>query len=113
MGCVAAFAPVTDLLALREFAGMGGHAATSALAAQILVKKLAGRPVWICIGNNDERVGTDRAIRFARGLLEAAVRQKLPAPVELHVMPTVGHTIHASAHDEAAAWILQQMNEGK
>jgi hypothetical protein len=31
------------------------------------------------------------------------------APVELHVMPTVGHRIHATAHQEAAAWVLACM----
>ena len=139
--CVAAFAPVTDLLALREFAGMERHAATNALAVHLwrarpplaarpgycrhgsaaygclallnLTEKLTGRPVWICIGNNDERVNTGSAIRFARGLVAAAVTRQVPAPVELHVMPTVGHTIHATAHDEATAWILQHIAEGR
>ena len=113
VGCVAAFGPVTNLLVLREFAGMEAHPTANALALMNIAERLASRPVWLCVGNNDERVSTDSAIRFTRKLVEVAVVRKLPAPVELHVMPTVGHTIHPTAHDEAAAWILAQMREGK
>jgi dienelactone hydrolase len=106
VAAVIAFAPVTDLLALREFAGMDKHEATRALALDRHADRLAGRPVWLCIGNQDDRVDTDRVIAFTRRLVAAA--KKPLAPVELHVMPTVGHRIHATAHDEAAAWLLAQ-----
>jgi hypothetical protein len=43
--------------------------------------------------------------------VEASVARKGSADVELHVMPTVGHRIHATAHDEAAAWILAQLRK--
>jgi len=108
--CVAAFAPVTDLLALREFHGMEKHAGTRALALSNIANKLAGRPVWLCIGNNDERVDTDKAIAFTRKVVAESASGKKPAPVELHVMPTVGHRIHATAHEEAARWMASQFN---
>ena len=107
--CVAAFAPVSDLLTLREFAGMEQHPVTNALALVNLAEKLAGRGVWVCIGNHDERVGTDHAIAFTRKVVEACAAQKRPADVELHVMPVAGHTLHATAHEEAAAWMLARM----
>ncbi|MBM4069380.1 MAG: hypothetical protein FJ271_10595 [Planctomycetes bacterium] len=110
---VAAFAPVTNLLALHEFAGTNKHAATKALALANHADKLAGRPIWICIGNKDDRVGTDDVIAFRRRLTAATVAQGKAVPVELHVMPTVGHAIHARAHAEAAAWILASLPKRK
>jgi dienelactone hydrolase len=106
--CVAAFAPVTDLLVLREFARLSDNAATKKVNLTTRTKQLTGRPVWICIGNNDKRVSTDEVIGFTRKLVEAAGAMNV-VPVELQVMPTVGHTIHASAHDEVAAWVRSQI----
>jgi dienelactone hydrolase len=101
---VAAFAPVTDLAALSEFAGLENDKRIRVLDLRRHADKLAGRSVWLCIGNNDQRVGTDQAIEFTRKVVAASVAAKKPADVQLHVMPTIGHRIHASAHDEVAAW---------
>jgi dienelactone hydrolase len=111
--CVAAFAPVTNLLVLREFAGLEKHKATRALDLTNSADKLAGRHVWVCIGNRDDRVSTDDVIAFTRKVARAATTSDRPAPVELHVMPTVGHRIHATAHEEAAAWVLACMKDAK
>ena len=111
--CTAAFAPVTSLLALREFTGMNEHAATKALALPNHADKLAGRPIWVCIGNQDDRVGTDEVIAFTRRVGAAAVAKGRAVPVELHVMPSAGHSIHPMAHQEAAAWILASMSDRK
>lgn len=106
--CVVAFAPVTDLLALREFAGMEKNDKTNALSLGRQAERLAGRPIWLCIGNNDQRVDTDRAIAFTRRVVQASAAAKKPPLVELHVMTSAGHTIHPTAHDEAAAWLAKQ-----
>jgi len=111
--CVAAFAPVTDLLVLREFAKADKPKRARTLALIRHADKLAGRAVWLCIGNHDERVGTDEAIALTRKVVKAAVAQKKPALVELHVMPTVGHRIHGTAHGEAAAWVAARLKESK
>jgi dienelactone hydrolase len=112
--CTMAFAPVTELLALLEFKGMEKHTATQQLAAIHLAGKLAGRPIWLCIGNNDGRVGTDHAIAFTRAVVKKATALKIrPIQIDLHVMSVAGHRIHATAHDEAAAWILKQINAVK
>ena len=102
---VAAFAPVTDLLTLIEFRGMEQHALTQSLALINVAEELADCWLWLCIGNNDQRVGTDHAIGLAHRVTRAAVAQGQPAHVELHVMETEGHRIHATAHDEAALWL--------
>jgi dienelactone hydrolase len=107
--CAAAFAPVTDLLALREFTGQDRNEPTNALALRHLDGKLAGRPIWMCIGNHDERVDTDFAIGFTRDVVKASVAQKKKALIELHVMTSEGHSIHPTAHEEAAAWIAKQL----
>ena len=106
---VVAFAPVTDLLALREFKGMEKHAATAGLHVTHLTERLTGRSVWVCIGNNDERVGTDGAIAFTRKFVRAAAAKKAKPDVHLVVTPTPGHTIHKTAHDEAAAWLRERL----
>jgi dienelactone hydrolase len=109
--CVAAFAPVTDLLALREFAGMEKNAKTRDLDLRQHAGKLAGRSVWLCIGNNDQRVGTDQAIAFTRKVVASFLTKKLPPDVQLHVMDTIGHSIHATAHEEAALWIAMRLGK--
>jgi dienelactone hydrolase len=109
VGCVAAFAPVTDLLALAEFSGLEENVLVRSLDLVNAADVLRDRRVWVCIGNNDERVGTDRAIAFARGVWRAAAACGRPAHVELHVMAVEGHRVHATAHDEAAAWIAKWM----
>jgi dienelactone hydrolase len=103
---VAAFAPVTNLLALREFASLKDDAATKALDIRSQADKLVGRRIWVCIGNQDDRVNTDEVIACTRRLVAATASKSKLAPIELHVMPSAGHTIHAKAHREAAAWIL-------
>jgi pimeloyl-ACP methyl ester carboxylesterase len=107
--CVAAFAPVIDLLALREFVGMEKYLGTRHLDLRRHAAKLAGRGVWLCIGNDDQRVGTDQSIEFTRKVVSAARAAKKTADVELHVMPVIGHRIHATAHEEAAAWVAARV----
>lgn len=107
--CVAAFAPVTDLPSLQEFKGLEANALTNAAALRNHADKLTARPVWMCIGNNDERVDTDQAIAFSRAVVKASAAVQKDAMIELHVMTSRGHTIHPTAHAEAAAWIAEQM----
>lgn len=105
--CVAAYSPVTDLLVLREFASAGPR--TQPLALERQAALLAGRPVWIMIGDNDQRVSTDKAIAFARTLSHAAYARKIPSGVELHVMPTATHRPPPEANRLSAAWILKHL----
>jgi len=102
---VVAFAPVTDLPVLEEFRGLENHALTKSLGVANLADNLVGKHIWICIGNNDARVGTDQCFAFTRKVAQTDLAADKPATIELHVMPSVGHAIHATAHDEAAAWL--------
>jgi dienelactone hydrolase len=105
----AAFAPVTDLVALTEFAGMESHAATRALALVQVADRLADRAVWITIGSTDHRVGTEHAVTFLQRVVEASEARGRRPQIQLHIMPTEGHRIHPSSHEEAAGWMLRQV----
>ncbi|MFA6564674.1 MAG: prolyl oligopeptidase family serine peptidase [Verrucomicrobiia bacterium] len=108
---VAGISPVTDLLALAEFKGTATDSAAEKLALTHIAPKLIGRPVWLSIGNNDERVDTDCAIAFTRAIVHASARQsKEPAPVipvELVVAPSAGHRKINQAHEQLAVWLAK------
>jgi dienelactone hydrolase len=106
VGCVAGFAPVTDLAMLREFKGVEENALTKQLSLVNQVERLAGRPVWIGIGDQDQRVSTDSAIRLARRLTAAKSK------VQLHGFPEPrGHTTPNGAPEMVASWILSQIGK--
>jgi dienelactone hydrolase len=108
---VAAFAPVTDLIALNEFAGQKENPLVRRLALVNAAEALAGRAAWITIGNADARVDTDKAIAFARALASASQARSLVCDVTLHVLPTPRHCSFSEWHDEAANWLLNNMKE--
>lgn len=106
---VAAFAPVTDLTALREFKGAEASPLVQRLSVIRQADALANRPVWVVIGDRDTRVGTDDAIAFARAVTNAALRPGGNPRVELHVLPEPkGHTTPHGAPAAATAWLLAQ-----
>jgi dienelactone hydrolase len=108
--CTAAFAPVTDLRALREFRGQTNDPFVSDLSLQSNVERLAGHPAWIVIGDQDDRVGTDLAMEFSRSLTKVSLRQQKPSRGELHVLNEPrGHTLPDHVSEDAAAWICEQM----
>lgn len=108
---VAAFGPVTDLIALNEFSGQEENPLVKRLALVNAAQALAGRATWITIGNADARVDTDKAIAFARALASAGQARSLACDVTLHVLPTPGHCSFSEWHDEAANWLLETMKE--
>ncbi|MCC6490874.1 MAG: prolyl oligopeptidase family serine peptidase [Candidatus Hydrogenedentes bacterium] len=105
---VAAYAPVTELPALREFEGLDADPLTRQLDLQNSAAALCNRPLWIIIGNADDRVGTDRAVAFSRRLAAAAQEQGLTPDVTLQVVPVPGHGSRIEWHDAAIAWMLEK-----
>jgi dienelactone hydrolase len=112
---IVGLSPLVDLTALTEFGGTPSAAAAEKLSLIHLVPKLAGRSVWLGIGNTDTRVDADRVIAFARALVHASVGQKDHpiVPVELVVGQSVhagsfGHYAVEQADTLAANWILKQ-----
>ena len=117
MRFVVGFAPVTDLLALKEFSGIADPAPARALDVMTLADKLLDRPLWISIGDNDERVDSRHAIDFALRMMRISVRHKMPMThfwsgddIRLTVTPSEGangHSSYRGAHEDAATWILR------
>lgn len=115
---VIAFAPVTHLPALAEFAGAETNADVLALTPIHVADKLVGKPLWIIIGNQDLRVSTDDSLALALEVIKQSKGKHNPIPVEIRLVGTIGHRMHASPtleygqlcapHDEAAAWLLAQ-----
>ena len=111
--CVAAMAPVTDLLVVTEFKGMTHPERAEALSVSNLANELASRNVWLVIGDRDLRVGTDNMIALARKLSAVAIEKKFDSSIELHVLSEPqGHTTPKGAADQSAAWIATQLKTG-
>jgi dienelactone hydrolase len=109
---VGGISPVTRLLALREFDGTPRPEQVERLDVSAVAAKLAGRPVWLSIGNNDARVNTDDAIAFTRAVVRAAAppdRPEARLPVELLVAPAAGHSKVDRAHELLAAWLMEHV----
>lgn len=117
---VLAFAPVTHLPVLREFEGAREHPDVLALSPIRFADRLAGKSIWMIIGNDDERVGTAECIALTQAILARAPRGADPIPVELHVVATIDHRLHAvrkpeykqwtAPHEDAAAWLTATMS---
>lgn len=107
---VVCISPVTNLLVLREFEGVEPQQ-TARFDASSLADRLAGRAIWISIGNHDERVGTEDCIATCQQFVAAAVRKEpdVVSPIELIVAPTKGHTAIDDAYALAAAFVLKRI----
>lgn len=104
---IAAFAPVTDLLALNEFAGQDQNPLVQRLALMNEVERLSDRASWIIIGNADARVSTDKAVTFARAVAVRSQARCLACDVTLQVLSVPGHSSLPEWHAAAADWFLQ------
>lgn len=112
VACGVAYCPVTDLTALTEFQGAEAVPAVRVVALHRIAAALAGRPLWMTIGGDDERVGTDRAIALAADITAAAAADDLPDRVELRVVAeSPGHSTPAGAAERSAAWVRARFAE--
>ena len=112
--CVAAIAPVADLTDLREFTDVKNKEVVDQLALEHQAERLAGRGVWLIIGDRDDRVNTDRTVALARRLTATSLEMGKPALVDLFVISEPqGHTTPRWAWTctESADWIERQMTE--
>ena len=118
---VIAFAPVTHLPALAEFAGAETNELALSLNPIHIADKLVGKPMWIVIGNQDLRVSTDDCLALALEVIKKSKGKLNPIPVEMRLVGTIGHRLHSvpmaefgqlcSPHDEAVAWLLAQSSK--
>ncbi len=109
---VAGISPVTRLTALREFSTTMQLEKVEPFNAINLAPKLAGKAVWLSIGNNDARVNTDDAIAFTRAVVAASASADSPnklIPVDMIVARSSGHSKIDQAHELLARWLQEQL----
>jgi len=124
VGAVVGFSPLTRPSVITEFAKSATDPRVEALALTNVADKLAGRSVWLTIGNDDDRVKTDECIAFARRLVDANKRavsarvvatseiklgEQKHSDVSIEVLPALGHRTPAGAHERAAAWLRERL----
>jgi len=106
IACVVAYSPVTDLGLLREFRGVETLPAVRAASIFERIPQLAGRPLWLTIGANDDRVGTKQVLDLGTALLAAAREKNRDNRCSVHVDgETEGHQMPAVALDQSVIWL--------
>ena len=113
IGGVAGLAPVTDWRILGEFNEVKDRPEVAALALENWAGDLAGRPVYLAIGNHDHRVGTHACI----GLVQALLEREEPtvagsSAIEVHVVDSPGHGLAEEWRAEGARFLLRISRTG-
>lgn len=103
----AVHAPVTCLPALEEFAALADHPIVRRWNAGALAPRLAGRPVFQHIGEEDPRVGAEHCFALHARLTAAARGGARPV---LYTLPgsTHGDAFLEPGYHAAAAFLLAQ-----
>lgn len=104
---MAALAPVTDWRMLSEFSQVKERSDVAALRLESRAQDLAGRPVYVVIGNRDHRVGTHSCARFASRLFELEQPSLEAESVQVHVVEAPGHTVPDEWAIEGARFLLK------
>ena len=108
----AAHAPVTTWRVLREFAADGDRQDVADLRLTRYVDQLAGRPVHIAIGHQDERVSTAACCRLYLALYDANRERGLAADqVEFFCTPDLDHTLGDEWHRRGGEFLLRQVED--
>ena len=102
---VAAFAPLTDLAVLSEFATTPAQAKTRTLRTSNLADRLHDCAIWMIIGSTDYRVSTGSMIEFGQRVIEAAEARGVRPRIEFHVEPSEGHRVPPLSYARAGAWM--------
>jgi pimeloyl-ACP methyl ester carboxylesterase len=109
IAAVAAFAPVTDWRVVTEFHALKESLVLAALALENFAGQLAGRRIYVAIGNHDLRTGSDACTRFVLALME--VERRLGAGrsgLRFHLVDdSPGHALAARWRDEGVKFLLE------
>jgi pimeloyl-ACP methyl ester carboxylesterase len=105
----AAFAPVTDWRILREFGPIRDSEDVEALKLHRHIERLAGKPIFMAIGNRDERVGTWSCCKLYTDLVDYNVQCGYPESlVEFYCTDDPGHTMGSHWYDLGTKFLLQR-----
>jgi hypothetical protein len=86
------FSPVTDWRVLTEFAGQRDMKQIADLRLSLLADQLAGKHIYMAIGNHDERVGTLSACQFFLDLNAANKKRGFGQDlVDFYLTPDIDH----------------------
>jgi dienelactone hydrolase len=100
----AGYAPVTDWTKLREFAADVDRKEVQDLRLLNFVPKMTGRHVYLAIGGQDERVGTESCRQFFDELSKANGNASL---AEFHQTEDKGHSIGDAWYDLGRETLLK------
>jgi alpha-beta hydrolase superfamily lysophospholipase len=104
----AALAPLVDWRSLSEFSAVRDRPEMAMLSLEHWVHQLAGRALYIAVGNHDHRVGTDRCLRFALRLFEAAdLSQPGTSAIEVYINNSSNHTLNDEWAVKGAQFLLR------
>lgn len=109
IAAVAALAPVTDWRVLDEFAAQKDSPRVAALALENFAAPLAGRRMYVAIGNHDLRVGTDTCTRFVMAVA-GQERERSHGKSGLRYLvvdDSAGHALAAKWRAEGIAFLLK------
>jgi hypothetical protein len=110
---VAALAPVTDWRELREFAAVKDRSELATLTLDRFADLLAGRRLFVAIGNSDSRVGTAACVSFVGALCEGERSRGLERSrlrFEL-VDDSPGHTLAPHWRRQAVQFLLDEATQ--
>lgn len=107
------FAPMTDLMHLKEFHEMAENPTLQKNQLDHLIDSLYDRHIRIYIGNRDVRVGTKKCYSFVEKLVEKAFQERIRSPqIELILSPSIGHQGHGTGPEtfkKGADWIAENL----
>ncbi len=104
----AALAPLVDWCSLSEFSAIEDKAKLARLALANWADQLAGRAIYLTVGNHDHRVDTARCLHFASRLFETAdFSQPGSATIEIYINNSLGHTLNDEWAVRGAQFLLR------
>lgn len=109
VGGVAALAPATDWSIVREFAATKDTPEVTALTLTNYAAPLAGRRVYVAVGNSDSRVGTDACTRFILAVNEAEKQRGIKTSgLRYHVADdSADHSLNTRWRQEGIQFLLR------
>lgn len=104
----AGFAPVTDWRCLREFEEIRDTEPVRSLRLHQYIDRLAGKPVFLAIGNRDTRVSTLSCCKLYTELTERNTAQGFAeAMVEFYVTDDPAHTMGNAWYEKGVRFLLE------
>ncbi|MBI3236111.1 MAG: prolyl oligopeptidase family serine peptidase [Chlamydiales bacterium] len=110
---IVGFAPLTKLLAIKEFKNISPPPLAEELDLIHLHGLLYNKTIRFYIGNLDVRVGTSHVFHLVEKLSKTASEHKIRSPkIELIITPSIGHQGHGTSKEvfqQGAHWIAKEL----